>query len=123
MGRVTSFDIAADSAERAIEFYEIVFGWKITRAAGPLDYWLVSTGDESDPGIDGGIAPRKAPWQRITCFIDVDSLAATLAKIRPQSGKILQQKTVIPGEGYIAVCEDTEGNVIGIIERSQTAGF
>ena len=51
------------------------------------------------------------------------SLAATLAKVRAQGGQIIQTKTVIPGEGYIAVCEDTEGNVIGIIERSQTAGF
>jgi predicted enzyme related to lactoylglutathione lyase len=35
----------------------------------------------------------------------------------------LSEEDVIPGEGYIAVCEDTEGNVIGIIERSETAGF
>jgi predicted enzyme related to lactoylglutathione lyase len=123
MGRVIHFDIAADNIERAIGFYENVFGWEITKAGGPLEYWLVSTGAEEDPGIDGGIAPRRAAWQRITCFVDVDSLAATLAKVRAQSGQILQTKTVIPGEGYIAVCEDTEGNVIGIIERSQTAGF
>ena len=30
MGRVIHFDIAADNAERAIKFYENVFGWKIT---------------------------------------------------------------------------------------------
>ncbi len=123
MGRVIYFDIAADDAERAIKFYENVFGWKVIKAGGPLEYWLVSTGYGDDPGIDGGIAPRKAGWQRITCFVDVDSLTRTVAKVRAQNGKVVQKKTVIPGEGYIAVCEDTEGNVIGIIERSETAGF
>jgi predicted enzyme related to lactoylglutathione lyase len=123
MGRVIHFDIAADNIERAIGFYENVFGWEITKAGGPLEYWLISTGADEAPGIDGGIAPRAATWQRITCFVDVDSLAATLAKVRKQGGKIIQPKSVIPGEGYIAACEDTEGNVIGILERSPTAGF
>ena len=123
MGRMTSFDIAADNVERAITFYETVFGWEFTKAHGPLEYWLVTTGAEEDAGIDGGIAPREAAWQRITCFVDVDSLAATLAKIRAQGGSVLKPKAVIPGEGYLAVCRDTEGNIIGIIERSETAGF
>jgi predicted enzyme related to lactoylglutathione lyase len=63
MGRVIYFDIAADDAERAIKFYENVFGWKVIKAGGPLEYWLVSTGYGDDPGIDGGIAPRKAGWR------------------------------------------------------------
>jgi predicted enzyme related to lactoylglutathione lyase len=123
MGRVTSFDIAADNVERCAKFYESVFGWKIAKAHGPLEYWLVSTGPSEEPGIDGGIAPRAAAWQRITCFVGVDSLAATVNRVRAHSGKVLQPRTVIPGEGYVAVCQDTEGNVIGLIERSPTAGF
>jgi predicted enzyme related to lactoylglutathione lyase len=123
MGRVIHFDIAADDVERAIAFYKRVFGWKITKAGGPLEYWLISTGAESAPGIDGGIARREADWQRVTCFIDVESLAATLAKVQAGGGKVLRPKQVIPGEGYVAICEDTEGNAIAVIERSQTAGF
>jgi predicted enzyme related to lactoylglutathione lyase len=123
MGRVIHFDIAADDIERAKAFYESVFGWRITKAHGPLEYWLISTGAQDAPGIDGGIAPRAADWQRITCFIDVVSLAATLAKVQAQGGRVIQPKLVIPGEGYVATCEDTEGNIIGVIERSQTAGF
>jgi hypothetical protein len=123
MGRVIHFDIAAGDTERAIVFYENVFGWEIKKARGPLEYWLISTGAADEPGIDGGLARREADWQRITCFVDVDSLDATLQKIRREGGKILKPRTVVPGEGYIAACEDTEGNVIGILERSPTAGF
>ena len=123
MGRVIHFDIAADDPQRAIKFYESVFDWEITPAEGPFRYWLVSTGAEEEPGIDGGLAVRDAAWQRITCFVDVASLADTLAKVRAQGGKVIRPKTVIPGVGYIAACEDTEGNVIGIMESSETAGF
>ncbi len=123
MGRVIHFDISADNVERAIKFYQGVFDWKIVKARGPLEYWLVSTGTENDPGIDGGIAPRRAAWQRITCFVEVKSLAKSLAKARTHGGRVLQPKTVIFGEGYIAACEDTEGIIIGVMERSETAGF
>jgi len=123
MGRMTRFDIAADDTERAIKFYEAVFGWEIKPAGGLLEYWLVSTGAHKEPGIDGVLSQRESAWQRITCFVDVESLAETLAKVTANGGSIVQPETVIPGVGYIAACKDTEGNLIGIIERSQIAGF
>lgn len=123
MGRVIQFDVAADDPARAIGFYEAVFDWEITPAPGTIKYWLISTGDEQEPGIDGGIAQRDADWQRITCFVEVDELEETLAKARASGGKVLRAKTVIPGVGYLAAIEDTEGNVIGLMESSETAGF
>jgi predicted enzyme related to lactoylglutathione lyase len=123
MGRVIYFDIAADDADRAIKFYEGVFGWEIRPAGGLLDYWLVKTGADKEPGINGVLSLREAAWQRITCFVDVESLAETLTKVAAKGGRIVQPKTVIPGVGYIAACKDTEDNVIGIMERSQIAGF
>jgi predicted enzyme related to lactoylglutathione lyase len=123
MGRVIHFDIAADDPERAIAFYEAVLDWEITPAPGPIKYWLISTGDEEEPGIDGGLTLRDADWQRITCFIEVDEIEDTLAKASASGGKILRAKTVIPGVGYVAAIADTEGNVIGLLEGSETAGF
>ena len=58
MPRVVHFEINADSPERAVGFYANVFGWKIEKWAGPLDYWLVMTGEQDEPGIDGGIKQR-----------------------------------------------------------------
>lgn len=54
MPRVVHFEIDAKKPERAIEFYEKVFGWKIEKWKGPVDYWLIMTGKESESGIDGG---------------------------------------------------------------------
>lgn len=123
MGRVIEFNIAADDTERASAFYETVFDWEIAEAEGPFRYSVVSTGDEEDPGIDGRITLRAAKWQRIMCIVEVDSLDETLERVTAAGGKIIEPRTVIPGEGYMAACEDTEGNVFGIMESSEIAGF
>ena len=53
MNRPIHFEIPAEKPERAIKFYEKVFGWKFERWNGPMEYWNISTGD-SQPGINGG---------------------------------------------------------------------
>ncbi len=123
MSRVIHFDIAAAVTDRAIAFYRRAFGWTITKAPGPLDYWLIRTGEPDKPGIDGGLARRDADWQRITMFIDVDSADAAARKIEKAGGRIVQARTVIPGVGYVVACEDTEHNMFAIIEQDETAGF
>lgn len=123
MPRVVHFDIAAADTNRAIAFYKRAFGWKITKAHGALDYWLIRTGEKDQPGIDGGIAQREAEWQHITMFVDVESADGSSAKIEKVGGRIVQPRTAIPGVGYVVACEDTEGNVFAIIQRDETAGF
>ena len=57
--RIVHFELPADDPKRAITFYEKVFGWTITKWEGPKDYWLVVTGPDEEPGINGVIAPRR----------------------------------------------------------------
>jgi predicted enzyme related to lactoylglutathione lyase len=61
MPRVVHFEIHAEKPEKAVEFYSKVFGWKIQKWDGPVDYWLVSTGSADERGIDGGIMRRHGP--------------------------------------------------------------
>ena len=123
MPRVVHFDIAAADISRAIAFYSRAFGWRITKAPGPLDDWQISTGEKDEPGIDGGIAQREADWQRITMLVDVKSADATTRKIEKGGGRIVQPRATIPGVGYVVACEDTEGNIFAIIQQDETAGF
>jgi len=53
MPRPTHFEIPSDNPERAISFYEAVFGWKFQKWEGPMPYWLITTGPDSEPGING----------------------------------------------------------------------
>jgi len=43
------------------------------------------------------------------------------AKVPGAGGKVLQDKTPVPGQGYFAYCTDTEGNVFGIFQPDSSA--
>ncbi len=53
--------------------------------------------------------------------MSVDSIEDTVANITAEGGKVLQDKTPIPGMGWFATCEDTEGNQIGLFTNDQNA--
>src|SRR2546430_16038575 len=59
MPRVVHFEIYTDDPETVRPFYQDVFGWKFEKFGGPLEYWLVTTGDDKEPGINGGRAPPR----------------------------------------------------------------
>ena len=60
--RVIHFEIHASDPERAIRFYETVFGWTFSKWMDePFSYWGVMTAPEGaeEPGINGGLIKRK----------------------------------------------------------------
>ena len=120
MPRVVHFEIPADDPERAVKFYEEVFGWKIDKWEGSVDYWPISTGEEDEPGIDGAIMRREE--QRVTVnTIDVPSLDDFTERIVEAGGKVVTPKMAIPGVGYHSYCMDSEGNVFGVLQSDPTA--
>ena len=40
MSRVIHFEIPINDADRATKFYKDVFGWKIEKWPGTMEYWL-----------------------------------------------------------------------------------
>ena len=122
MPSIIHFDISADDLERAREFYEKMFGWKITVIEGFPDYYEIKTVDlQGKKSIGGGITKRQEQ-NGITQFIGVASIEESIAKATSLGGKIRQPKQAIPGFGYMAVCSDTENNVFGLFEDDTTAG-
>lgn len=121
MLRVIHFEINVDQPERAIRFYTDVFGWKIHKWEGPEDYWLVITGEGDQPGIDGALMRRMSPSAGTINTINVPSVDDFAAKITENGGKVVTPKMAIPGVGYFAYCQDTEGNLFGIIQEDKMA--
>ena len=120
MPRVVHFEINADNPERAVEFYRTVFDWKIENWKGPVDYWLITTGPDNQPGINGAIKWRSD--HQTTCnTIDVPSMDDAFQKIAKAGGKVLTPKMTIPGIGYHAYCTDSEGNIFGVMENDPSA--
>jgi len=121
MARVVHFEVPADDPERSIKFYETVFGWTIEKWDGPIEYWLIMTGDEDKPGIDGGLARREDPETGVENTIDVKNLDQTLAAVKANGGTILRPRMAVPGVGWMAYIKDTEGNTFGLMESDENA--
>jgi uncharacterized protein len=120
MPRVVHFEINADDPARASKFYSAVFGWKINKWDGPIDYWLVDTG-ENEPGINGGVTKRMNPQATSVNTVGVDDLDSFVKKVVTAGGKIVAPKTPIPGMGWLAYATDSEGNMFGMMQPDENA--
>lgn len=120
MSRVVHFEVPAENPERAAAFYKKAFGWKIEKWPGPMEYWMVTTGDNGAPGINGGLM-RKGDVTSVTNTIDVESVDKAIATVTSAGGKLIQPKTPIAGVGFFAYCQDTEGNLFGVMQADKNA--
>ena len=120
MARVIHFEICADDPNRAVKFYTEALGWKISKWEGPMEYWLIQTGEEAEAGIDGAIMVRENDWTTINT-VAVSSLDEFAKRIEKAGGKVVSPRQTVPGVGHHSYCVDTEGNVFGILEEDSSA--
>lgn len=128
MSRVVHFEAHAAEPERAIRFYKELFGWEFTKWAGPMDYWLIRTGPDDTPGINGGLVRRMGdgpvggePVIAYVCTVAVTSLDESLATALRLGAQLAVPKMPVPGVGWLAYARDTEGNVFGMMQHDPTA--
>jgi predicted enzyme related to lactoylglutathione lyase len=131
MPRVVHFEIHADNPERAIAFYQGIFGWSFQKWAGPMDYWLIGTGSDEERGINGGMVRRKTPLNAgiftqeginaYCCTVQVPAIDEYIGKIIAAGGPIVVPKMPIPGIGWLAYFKDTEGNIVGVMQPDAMA--
>lgn len=121
MPRPVHFEIPAENPQRAIEFYSSIFGWKFSKWDGPMDYWIIKTGEASEPGIDGGLMPRRDPNQPCVNTVGVANLDESLARVVSRGGEIAVPKMPVPGVGWLAYCKDTEGHIFGMMQSDPGA--
>jgi predicted enzyme related to lactoylglutathione lyase len=121
---VVHFEIFASDVERARKFYERVFGWSFEIAGGP-DFYLISTGPASDPGLTHGlIAKRRGPAAQgslngYRCTISVRSITESMAAIQAASGTLRGSIAEIPHVGKVIEFADTEDNIVCAMEHVQ----
>ena len=121
MPRVIHFEFPVDDPDRAVDFYKNVFGWEINKWDGPEDYWMITSGSEEEPGIDGALMRRQNPGQGPINTVGVPSVDDFVRKITESGGQVVMPKMAIPTIGYFAYCRDSEGNFFCIMESDMTA--
>ncbi len=127
MPRPIHFEIHVDEPQRAIDFYTKLFDWKFQKwDGGDVDYWMVVTGPDGTPGINGGMVKRKGTINgdsvtAYVCTLDVKDLDETVKSVLASGGQMALPKMPIPGMGWLAYCKDTEGNIFGMMQEDPTA--
>jgi predicted enzyme related to lactoylglutathione lyase len=124
MPRPVHFEIHADDPDRAEAFYRDVFGWDIQRYEGsPVDYRLVTSGPDDEPGINGAIVQRQGPppedeqpVSAYVCTIAIASIEETERTVATAGGRQVMDRMEVPGVGLLSYFRDTEGNLFGALE-------
>jgi predicted enzyme related to lactoylglutathione lyase len=115
-GRVVHVEIGAKDADRAQSFYSGVFGWQIGPPMSPeMDYRMFQTGEN-----EGGAISAGAETGNFTVYLDTDDIDASLAKVGEHGGTT-GEKTPVPGFGWFAACQDTEGNNFSLWQADGSA--
>lgn len=114
-GRLVHFEIPAQDAGRAKDFYGSLFGWSFQSWDGPVEYHMTQAG--GDPG--GAIYPQQEGERGPIVYFDADDIDASVARVRELGGKA-EKKQPIPGVGWFARCMDTEGNSFSLFQSDES---
>lgn len=118
------FEIQADDPQRAVAFYQRVFGWTFERNEhAPIEYWRIRT-----EGIRGGVLKRPAPvpppqagTNAYVCSMEVADFDATARAIASEGGRVAMAKFAVPRTCWQGYFLDTEGNTFGIFQPDAAA--
>ena len=117
---LASFAIHVDDVDRARAFYEAVFEWSF-EPWGPPGFYLIHTGDETSPGVQGLMHTRHSPRAEgglngFEVTFSVDDVEVIADRVEANGGTITYAKSVIPTVGALIRFLDTEGNDVGAMK-------
>jgi hypothetical protein len=110
---VTWFEVIGKDGGKLQKFYGDLFSWKID-ANNPMSYGMV---ENNGQGINGGVGGGDGA--RLTFYVEVADLDATLKKAESMGGKTVMPVMDVPGGPTLAMFADPEGNVVGIMKPTQ----
>jgi uncharacterized protein len=109
---VVHWEIQSRDPERLHSFYAEALGWAID-ANNPMKYGMVAS--KGREGINGGIGGTQETGSRVLVYSSVPSIETVLQRIETLGGRTRMPRTDI-GPVIMALYEDPEGNVMGLIE-------
>ena len=110
---IVHFEIIGKDAAATQKFYADLFDWNVN-ADNPMNYGTVAA--QEDKGIGGGVAAGQQGETYVTVYAEVADLQATLDKAESLGGKTVMEPMEIPGVVTMAMFNDPDGNLIGIIK-------
>ena len=121
MARFVHFEYYVDEPQKALEFYEKVFDWK-SEQSSEFPYWLVTTGPDDQPGINGGIGVPPAPNGRVVVnTLGIEDIDDAILRAEEAGAGLVLEKRPIPGMGWVAYLSDPAGVPFGVYMQDESA--
>ncbi|WP_426103966.1 VOC family protein [Massilia sp. TSP1-1-2] len=127
MSRAVHFEIHASDPQASMHFYSGLFGWSFNKWEGG-DYWLIHTGPDDQPGINGGLLPRRsavpesmATVNAFVITVDVEDVDNAVSSALAGGGVTAVPKMAVPGIGWLAYLKDPDGNIFGVMQADTQA--
>jgi predicted enzyme related to lactoylglutathione lyase len=119
---VNWFEIYTTDFTRAKKFYTDVFKLELTDLPmgsenHPEMKYAIFSGDVSKPGCGGALVKidaAKPGMGGTLVYFATEEINDELGRVEAAGGKIIRQKMDIGEYGFVALVEDTEGNMIGL---------
>jgi predicted enzyme related to lactoylglutathione lyase len=118
MNAVGWFDIYVDDLARAVVFYETMLDTKLEAMGDPTgeSQMMSFPAEMSAYGAGGALtkAPHAGPGVGGTIvYFMVDDCAVQQQRVAEAGGVVVRPKFSIGEFGWVLLCQDTEGNMIG----------
>jgi predicted enzyme related to lactoylglutathione lyase len=109
---IVHVEIPAANTGTAGEFYQGLFGWKIMPVP-EMNYVMWEAGDGDEYGGFPEVSDEN-PAGQVLVYIASDDIDEDLEKVAQLGGKVVREKTEIPGMGWYGVFQDPTGNVLAL---------
>ena len=114
---VVHFEILGGKGTELETFYQELFEWRIN-SDNPMKYGVVETGAGTE-GIRGGVGPARDGNKRVSIYVRVEDLQATLDRVEHLGGKTVLAPSEVPGGPRLAMYADPAGNITGLLMGKQ----
>lgn len=112
-------ELHSQAPERAKEFYQSLFGWKMTDQKVPG--FGTYTGIEPPGGPGGGLMKAPNPQQPSAwvVYVNVEDLGAATSKVWQLGGQVIQERVQVGEHGTMAVVTDPAGAVFHLWQEAR----
>ncbi|WP_058910198.1 VOC family protein [Entomohabitans teleogrylli] len=111
------FEIYVDDIERATRFYEAILGVELVRLPESQGIYMMFPYQQGKEGAGGalvkcdyGVPGATGTRVHLSCA----DCAVPVSRTEENGGRVISPKISIGENGFAAVIEDTEGNIVGL---------
>jgi hypothetical protein len=109
-------EFPAEDIERSKAFWNGLFGWEFGDPAMPdMDYRMAKVSESCGVAIF-----EQEERGHPNVYLDTDDIDAAMERARELGGSA-EEKAPVPGHGWFARCQDSEGNAFHLWQSDESA--